>query len=80
MPELPQWTTDRRQQIGDNIRQHRLWVNLTQDEIARRTGLDRRTVQRVERGETDARLSWLLVIAEAIGVPLTQLVEPRTPD
>lgn len=77
MPELPPWIPDRRQEIGDHIRQHREWANLTQGDVITRTGLDRRTVQRIERGETDARLSWLLVIADAIGVPLAQLVEPR---
>lgn len=80
MPELPPWTTDRRRDIGDHVREHRRWANLTQGDIIRMTGIDRRTVQRIERGETDAKLSWLLVIADAIGVPLSQLVEPRTPD
>jgi transcriptional regulator with XRE-family HTH domain len=78
VPEQPP-DLDVRREIGDRIRRHRLWANLTQDEIARRTSLDRRTVQRIERGETDARLSWLLRIAGAIGIPLAQLVEPRPP-
>lgn len=79
MPEQPP-DLDVRREIGDRIRRHRLWANLTQDEIARRTGLDRRTVQRIEAGSTDARLSWLLLIADAIGIPLAQLVEaPRPP-
>lgn len=70
---------DRRQQIGDHIRQHREWANLTQGDIIRMTGIDRRTVQRIERGETDSRMSWLLLIADAIGIPLSQLVEPHQP-
>ncbi|WP_435173330.1 helix-turn-helix domain-containing protein [Actinacidiphila sp. bgisy145] len=70
MPSIP----DERQVIGDRIRHLRLHANLTQDEIVRRTGLDRRTVQRIERAETDARLSWLLAIAAALDVPLAELV------
>lgn len=79
MPELPEWVTDQQRAIGDRIREHRLWANLTQDEIVRRTGLDRRTVQRIERGETDARLTWLLLIADAIGLPFAQLVNDEAP-
>lgn len=75
MPELPPWVPDRQRAIGDRIRRHRLAANLTQDRLAQMTGLDRRTVQRVERYDRDARLSWLLLIADAIGVPVGQLLE-----
>jgi|GEM_PF-2909775 len=66
---------DPRQAIGDRIRALRIRAGLTQDEVVRRTGLDRRTVQRIERAETDARLSWLLAVAHAIDVPLAELVD-----
>lgn len=76
---MPDWIPDRRREIGDRIRHLRLRANLTQDEMVRRTGLDRRTVQRAERGETDARLSWLLLIASAVGVTLAELVDVEAP-
>ncbi|SES02955.1 Helix-turn-helix [Streptomyces qinglanensis] len=49
-------------------------ANLTQLDLVDRAGIDRITLQRIEAGTTDARLSWLLRIAGAIGVPLADLV------
>jgi transcriptional regulator with XRE-family HTH domain len=76
----PDWLPDRRQQIGDLIRDHRERANLTQPELGNRIGIDRRQIQRIERGETDARLSWLLLIADALRLTLAELVAPRPPD
>lgn len=77
MPEQPpDLDLDARREIGDHIRQHREWAGMTQDEVIRRTGLDRRTLQRIEAAETDARVSWLLRIASALGMPLAKLVAP----
>lgn len=59
------------------MRQARLHANLTQDEVVRRSGLPRNTFLRVEAGTTDARLSWLIAIADALDVPLAELVGPR---
>lgn len=43
------------------------------------TGIDRRTLQRIEAGTSDPRISSLMLIADVIGVPLAELVreEPR---
>lgn len=79
MPELPPWIPDRRREIGDHIRDHRLWANLTQPELGLRTGIDRRMIQRIERAETDARLSWLLLIADALNLSLVELLAPPPP-
>ena len=79
MRDDPDWLPDRRQQIGDLIRDHRLRAGLTQPELGNRIGIDRRQIQRIERGETDARLSWLLLIADALGVTLADLVGSRPP-
>lgn len=69
---------DERRAIGDRIRRHREWAGRTQDDIVR-AGLDRRTLQRIEGGETDARLSWLLLIAETVGIPLGELLDTDPP-
>lgn len=72
---MPQpWISDRHREIGDRVRLLRLHADLTQDEVIRRSGLPRNTYLRVEGGATDARLSWLIAIADAIGVPLPHLV------
>lgn len=76
MPHDP--LTDRelsgRRAIGDRIRQARLWRNLTQERLAELARLDRKTVGRIELGETAARVDWLIRIADALQVPLAELV------
>ncbi|MEV0691762.1 helix-turn-helix transcriptional regulator [Streptomyces sp. NPDC050388] len=72
--DLPNWTYDRRRELGDRIRDLRLHANLTQEVLAEMTGIDRRTVQRIERGTSDPPYSSLLLIADVIGVPLSDLV------
>jgi transcriptional regulator with XRE-family HTH domain len=48
-------------------------ANLTQQAVIDATGLQRSTVQQAETGAVDPRLSTLLLIADAIGVPMTAL-------
>ena len=64
----------RRRAIGRRIHDERMRANLTQETLCHRAHVDRATLQRIEAGTTDARLSWLLRIAEALGVPLADLV------
>jgi transcriptional regulator with XRE-family HTH domain len=72
--DLPDWTYERRRELGDRIRDLRLRANLTQEVFAEMTGIDRRTVQRIERGTSDPPYSSLLLIAKALDVPLADLV------
>lgn len=48
--------------------------NLTQEVFAEMTGIDRRTVQRIERGTSDPSYRTLLLISKALNVPLADLV------
>ncbi|MFI6285695.1 helix-turn-helix domain-containing protein [Streptomyces sp. NPDC051018] len=64
----------RRRQIGVQIRAARIHANLTQQDISERTGIDRATYGRIELGHASALLDSLILIADAIGVPLSQLV------
>jgi transcriptional regulator with XRE-family HTH domain len=76
MQELPDddsWIEDRRRAIGDRVRAERLHQNLTQEKLYLGARVDRVTLQRVEAGE-DVRLSTLLKIARALGMPLADLV------
>lgn len=63
------------QAIGDRLRAARLHANRTQDDAASATGIDRRTIQRLERGETDGRLSWVLLLAREYGIPPRDLFD-----
>jgi len=69
----PDWVLDRRRAVGARIVQLRMRANLTQQAVIDATGLQRSTVQQAETGAVDPRLSTLLLIADAIGVPMTAL-------
>ncbi|MFD7861890.1 helix-turn-helix domain-containing protein [Streptomyces sp. NPDC059783] len=71
---LPDWVPARRRIIGDHIRAARVAAHLTQEEVAGRCGLDRKTVNRIEQAAHSPLLDHLLLIADAIGVPLADLV------
>lgn len=70
---LPDWVHDRRRAIGDNIRAERKRQKLTQEQLGEMTGLDRKTVNRVEQGH-GTLIDHLLLIAYALDVPLADLV------
>ncbi|WP_329460894.1 helix-turn-helix domain-containing protein [Streptomyces sp. NBC_01431] len=74
---LPDWVLTRRRAIGDRIRAARLHANLTQEKVALRAGLDRATYNRIEQGHSSPVLDSLILIADAIGVPLEDLVRQQ---
>lgn len=71
---MPDRILDRRRAIGDNIRAERLRQKLTQERLAELTDLDRKTVNRIEQGVTATLIDHLLLIADALDVPLADLV------
>ncbi|MFX4294118.1 helix-turn-helix transcriptional regulator [Streptomyces bohaiensis] len=74
MPASPRDVVARRRVIGDRIRVARLHANLSQERLGEAAGIDRRTVSMVETGATSPRLDWLLLMADALGMPLSRLV------
>ncbi|MGW0550578.1 helix-turn-helix domain-containing protein [Streptomyces altiplanensis] len=70
----PDWVLARRRAIGDQIRAARLYANLTQETVAARAGMDRAAYNRIEQGHSAALVDSLILIADAIGVPLADLV------
>lgn len=80
--DQPDLNSERLRQLGDRVRDLRIHANLTQEAFAEMTNINRRTLQRIERGTSDPPYSALVRIAEALGVPLPELVrssEPRPP-
>lgn len=71
---LPDWVPVRRQAIGDHIRAERTRQKLTQERLAEHSGLDRKTVNRIEQGTHATSIDHLLLIADALDVPLAELV------
>ncbi|MEU4168834.1 helix-turn-helix transcriptional regulator [Streptomyces sp. NPDC026665] len=73
--EQPQWIIDRRRDLGDRVRRLRLNADHTQESFAELTGIDRRTLQRIEAGTSDPRYSDLLRIAAALDQRVSVLVD-----
>ncbi|MGW4028269.1 helix-turn-helix domain-containing protein [Streptomyces sp. NPDC004838] len=71
---LPDWAIAARTRLGHRIATHRRAAGLSQDQLADRTGMERRSIQRYEAGSRDPRYTDLLLIARALDVPLAQLV------
>ncbi|MFM9566099.1 helix-turn-helix domain-containing protein [Streptomyces turgidiscabies] len=70
----PEWIVDRRRAIGERIRESRRHANLTQEAVANRIGIDRPSIIEIEQGQRNMTIDTFIRIADAIGVPLTDLV------
>ncbi|MFD5670222.1 helix-turn-helix domain-containing protein [Streptomyces anthocyanicus] len=63
----------RRRQVGDRIRHVREHLNLTQQDVCGRSGIDVATYSRIEQGHSSPLLDTLIRIADAMGVELEDL-------
>jgi DNA-binding XRE family transcriptional regulator len=59
-----------------NLRAARLRSNLTQGELARRSGVSEATVNKLERGKHKAQAKTIRRLAEAMGCPVSEIVRP----
>jgi transcriptional regulator with XRE-family HTH domain len=71
---LPDWVLTRRRAIGDAIRAARNTRRLSQEKLGELAGLDRKTINRIEQGTHSPHLDHLLLVANALDVPLADLV------
>ena len=61
--------------IGEKIKQYRKLKGLTQEELAKNSGLSTMSIRRYESGERIAPQETLLKIAKALGVHLRDLAD-----
>ncbi|MFJ8883590.1 helix-turn-helix transcriptional regulator [Streptomyces sp. NPDC102402] len=73
--DLPEQIHQQRRDLGERIRVLRSGARKTQEAFAEMTGIDRRTLQRIERGTSDPRFSDLLLIARALEMTVSDLVQ-----
>lgn len=71
---MPDWVPPRRRQIGEAIRTARRYANLTQLQLGEAVGRDHKTIHRYEAATSVPTLTDLLLIADACGIPLADLV------
>lgn len=62
--------------IGTRVRQVRNALNLTLDQLAERSGVSRRMLINIEKGEANPSMTVLLRVGDALGIGLPALVEP----
>ncbi|WP_343041300.1 helix-turn-helix transcriptional regulator [Streptomyces typhae] len=63
-----------RRAVGERIRIARVHAGLSQEKLAERAGMDRQAIGRIELGHASPLLDNLVRIADALGVPLADLV------
>lgn len=61
--------------LRNSIRRLRFEHNMTQEELALRTGVSRQTIMSIERGQTNPSVLLAFKIAAAFGVPVTQVFD-----
>ncbi|MFI9154468.1 helix-turn-helix domain-containing protein [Streptomyces sp. NPDC053367] len=71
---MPAWVTTRRRQIGERIRMARRQLGLSQMQLGELVGRDHKTVHRWETAATPPNLDDLLLVADALGMPLADLL------
>lgn len=75
--EKPQVAQTPRQIFGMNLRRARRLKDVSQEELAFRADLSRTYVSEVERGVRNVSIDNMGQLAEALGVPLKDLVDPE---
>ncbi|MFF1709340.1 helix-turn-helix transcriptional regulator [Streptomyces sp. NPDC058268] len=70
----PDWVLARRVTLGHRIAQLRQKAELSQEDLGNLAGLERRSIQRYEAGTRDPQFSDLLLIAHALHVHVTDLL------
>ncbi len=63
------------QEFGVNVRNRRVELGITQEELAGRASLDRRTIIDIEQGNTNATLLTIQMLASALEVKPKDLLE-----
>jgi transcriptional regulator with XRE-family HTH domain len=65
-----------REIFGQNLRRIRRLKDISQEELALRANLSRTYVSEVERGVRNVSIDNMGLLADALGVPLRDLVDP----
>jgi transcriptional regulator with XRE-family HTH domain len=60
--------------VGDRLKALRIRRALTQEELARRAGLSKNAVNRLEVDKAEPRMSTLRKLAQALGVDPSELI------
>jgi transcriptional regulator with XRE-family HTH domain len=70
----PNRVRERRAIFGDAVRERRIAEGLTQEALAERAGIDRKSISRIENGAFSPSLDRIWLIADALRVSVTDLI------
>jgi putative transcriptional regulator len=73
--DRPDHVRERRQLFGHIVREHRLAAGLSQEALAERCGVDRKSISRMETGAFSPRLDSVFNLAVALEIPVSELFE-----
>lgn len=62
--------------LGDNIKSLRISKDMTQEELAKKSGVNRVSIGNYERGDREPNINTLIKIANALNVSVTELTNP----
>ncbi len=74
LPDDETFVHDQRRTIGARVREHRMRLNLTQEQVVLAARIDRVTLWRLETGE-EIMLSTLIRVAHVMDISLATLME-----
>lgn len=66
------------EKLGNRIREARKNKGITQKQLAYSIGKDQQSIQRLEKGNVNPSLYYLLEVAEGLDVAINQLLDPLT--
>lgn len=63
------------QKLADKLRDYRIKQGLTQDALAVKSGLDRKTVNRIERNHFSPSIRTLFILCDSLDVKVSEIVK-----
>lgn len=72
---IPEWVIRYRRHLGTRLYDLRMARGWTQEQLAERTGFARETISEWENGNHSPLLDHLILLTDALGVPLRRLFE-----
>lgn len=78
-PEAPHLAKIAQTRLAKNLHLLRKRKDVTQEDLAGRTGLSPRHIQKLEAGQVNATLKTIAVLADALQVELHKLLSPDLP-
>jgi transcriptional regulator with XRE-family HTH domain len=74
---MARYRRERPKKLGAKMRQIRLWMDMTQEELAEKLGTDSGAISRFERGEREPSLLEILAFSQWTGVGLELLIDDK---